>query len=87
MIVDGQIEAHGQYATGDVIARGGATTTGGILGRVIGGDASGVVVGAAIGAAPGTAITLAAQGVDAVLPEGTVLRLRIDKPFSVTVEG
>lgn len=85
-VVEATPETQGRYSTGDKAARIGAgAVAGAILGRVIGGNAKGTVIGAAVGAAAGTAITLATEDVDAVLPEGSTLRLRLDEPFSITV--
>lgn len=85
-VVEAQPTTQGRYNTGDKVARIGAgAVAGAILGRVIGGDTKGTVIGAAVGAAAGTAITLATEDVDAVLPEGSVLRLRLDRPLTVQV--
>lgn len=85
-VVEAEPETQGQYNTGDKAARIGAgAVAGAILGRVIGGNSKGTVIGAAVGAAAGTAITLATEDVDAVLPEGSVFRLRLDKPLTIMV--
>lgn len=85
-VVEATPETEGRYSTGDKAARIGAgAVAGAILGRVIGGNARGTVIGAAVGAAAGTAITLATEDVDAVLAEGSVLRLRLDEPLTVEV--
>jgi len=82
-VVDAQPQTRGEYSTGDKAARiGVGAVAGGILGRVIGGNARGTVIGAAVGAAAGTAITLATEDVDAVLPRGSILKLRLDEPFT-----
>ena len=87
-VVEAEPETRGRYNTGDKAARIGAgAVAGAILGRVIGGDTKGTVIGAAVGAAAGTAITLVTEDVDAVLPEGSVLRLRLDRPLTVQVPG
>ncbi len=85
-IIEASPETQGRYSTGDKAARIGAgAVAGAILGRVIGGNARGTVIGAAVGAAAGTAITLATEDVDAVLPAGSKLRLRLDAPLTVRV--
>lgn len=85
-VVQATPETEGRYSTGDKAARIGAgAVAGAILGRVIGGNTKGTVIGAAVGAAAGTAITLATEDVDAVLPEGSLLRLRLDEPLTVTI--
>ncbi|MDH3733963.1 MAG: glycine zipper domain-containing protein [Gemmatimonadota bacterium] len=85
-VVEAEPETEGRYSTGDKAARIGAgAVAGAILGRVIGGNSKGTVIGAAVGAAAGTAITLATEDVDAVLPEGSVFRLRLDKPLTIMV--
>ncbi|MDX1394096.1 MAG: hypothetical protein R3195_06890 [Gemmatimonadota bacterium] len=87
-VVEAEPTTRGSYNTGDKAARIGAgAVAGAILGRVIGGDTKGTVIGAAVGAAAGTAITLVTEDVDAVLPEGSVLRLRLDRPLTVQVPG
>jgi len=85
-VVEATPETEGRYSTGDKAARIGAgAAAGAILGRIIGGNAKGTVIGAAVGAAAGTAITLATEDVDAVLPQGSTMRLRLDEPLTVTV--
>lgn len=85
-VVEATPETEGRYSTGDKAARIGAgAAAGAILGRIIGGNAKGTVIGAAVGAAAGTAITLATEDVDAVLPQGSTMRLRLDEPLTVTL--
>lgn len=57
---------------------------GAILGQVIGRDREATLAGAAIGAAAGTAIALGTADVDAVLPAGGRMVIRLDTPISVT---
>lgn len=84
-VIDADPETEGRYTTGDKAARiGGGAGAGAIIGAIIG-KGKGAVIGAAIGAAAGTAITLATEDVDAVLPAGSVLTLRLDEPFSIEV--
>jgi hypothetical protein len=85
-VVEANPETEGRYSTGDKAARiGGGAVAGAILGRVLGGNAKGTIIGAAVGAAAGTAITLATEDVDAVLPAGSELRLRLDEPLIIMV--
>ncbi len=64
---------------------GGAAVAGAILGRVIGGDALGTIIGTAVGGAAGTAIVLGTDDVDAVLPRGSRMLLRLDAPLEMQV--
>lgn len=57
---------------------------GAILGRVIGGDRGGTIRGAAVGAAAGTAVAMGTADVDAVLPRGAGVVIRVDQPIEVT---
>lgn len=68
-------------AAGEV---GGGAVAGAILGRIIGGNQTGTFIGAAVGAAAGTAIVLGTQDVDAVLPKGSHVEIRLDAPVQVT---
>ena len=84
-VVEADPKSRSRYSTGDKAARiGGGAGAGAIIGAIIG-KGKGAVIGAAIGAATGTAITLATEDVDAVLEAGAILKLRLDKPFSVEV--
>jgi hypothetical protein len=62
---------------------GAGAVVGGILGRVIGGNATGTIIGGAAGAAAGTAIALGTGDVDAVLEEGSEMKLRVEQPITV----
>jgi len=64
---------------------GAGTAAGAILGRIVGGNKTGTFVGAAVGAAAGTAIVLGTQDVDAVLPAGSAMEIRLDAPIRVAV--
>jgi hypothetical protein len=57
---------------------------GAILGQVIGRDRSSTIRGAAIGAAAGTAIAMGTADVDAVLPQGAEVVIRLDQPIHIT---
>ncbi len=56
---------------------------GAILGKVLGKSTSSTLKGAAIGAAAGTAIAMGTADVDAVLPAGSRLVIRLDEPVQV----
>jgi hypothetical protein len=82
------IEAHPQRSsrasTGEQAAKVGAgAAAGAVLGRVLGGDTRSTVRGAAIGAAAGTAIAMGTADVDAVLPSGSRMVIRLDAPVEV----
>lgn len=56
---------------------------GAILGQVLGKDTESTLKGAAIGAAAGTAIAMGTADVDAVLPAGSRMVIRLDAPITV----
>lgn len=68
--------------TAGKVAAGAAA--GAILGQVLGKDTESTLKGAAIGAAAGTAIAMGTADVDAVLPEGAEVVIRLDEPINVT---
>lgn len=63
------------------IAAGAAA--GAILGQVLGKNTEGTLKGAAAGAAAGTAIAMGTADVDAVLPAGSQMVIRLDAPVEV----
>lgn len=63
------------------IAAGAAA--GAILGQVLGKDTESTLKGAAVGAAAGTAIAMGTADVDAVLPAGSQMVIRLDAPVEV----
>jgi hypothetical protein len=73
--------------TAGKVAAGAAA--GAILGQVLGKDTESTLKGAAIGAAAGTAIAMGTSDVDAVLPQGAQVIVRVDQPITVprTVSG
>jgi len=73
----------------DAATIGGATASGAILGRILGkGDRScGSIIGALIGAAAGTAIASKTPGEEVVIPEGSVVTLRLDDSVQVRVRA
>jgi hypothetical protein len=56
---------------------------GAVLGQVIGRDRESTLKGAAIGAAAGTAIAMGTADVDAVLPSGSRMVIRLDAPVQI----
>ncbi len=64
------------------IAAGAAA--GAILGQVLGKNTESTLKGAAIGAAAGTAIAMGTSDVDAVLPVGAEVVIRLDQPITIT---
>ena len=86
-IVEANPEARSRSSTGEKAAKiGGAAVAGAILGRLIGGNATGTIIGTAVGGAAGTAIVLGTEDVDAVLPRGSRMTLRLDAPLEIQVE-
>lgn len=76
----------GRSETGrDAATIGGAAAGGAILGRILnkGGRSKGSVLGAIIGAAAGTAIAARTPGEEVVLPQGSVVTLKLDRPVEV----
>ncbi len=73
----------------DAATIGGATAGGAILGRILGkGDRTrGGIIGALIGAAAGTAIASKTPGEEVVIPEGSVVTLRLDDAVQVRVRA
>jgi hypothetical protein len=71
----GAAEQAGKVAAG--------AAAGAILGRVIGRDRGSTIRGAAIGAAAGTAIAMGTADVDAVLPPGAEVIIRLDQPIQI----
>lgn len=65
---------------------GGAAVAGAILGRVIGKDTRSTVAGAVVGAAAGTAVAMGTADVDAVIPAGATVNVRLDSPVRVEKE-
>jgi len=86
-IVEANPETRSRSSTGEKAAKiGGAAVAGAILGRIIGGNATGTIIGTAVGGAAGTAIVLGTEDVDAVLPHGSRMTLRLDAPLEIQVE-
>lgn len=83
-LVDANPEVRSRTSTAEGAAKvGAAAAAGGIIGRIIGGDAQSTLIGAAVGAAAGTAIVLGTSDADAVLPAGSEMSLRLDRDLRV----
>jgi hypothetical protein len=61
----------------------GGAAVGAVLGQVIGKDTKSTVAGAAIGAAAGTAVAVGTADVDAVIPQGARVVIRLDSPVQI----
>ena len=84
--IDASFLQEGRNETGrDAATIGGAAAGGAILGRILnkGGRSKGSILGAIIGAAAGTAIASRTPGEEVVLPQGSVVTLRLDRPIDV----
>ena len=85
-VVDARPERRKPTATRGTAAKVGAgAAAGAILGQIIGKDTESTLIGAAAGAAAGTAIALGTRDVEAVLPEGSVMAIRLDTPLRVAM--
>jgi hypothetical protein len=62
---------------------GAGAAAGAVLGQVIGKSTRSTAAGAAIGAAAGTAVAMGTADVDAVIPAGARVVIRLDSPVSV----
>lgn len=62
---------------------GGGAAIGAIIGQVIGRNTKSTVAGAAIGAAAGTAVAMGTDDVDAVIPAGGRVTIRLDRTVEV----
>ncbi len=84
-VTDATAETEGRYSAGDKAARiGGGAAAGAIVGAILG-KGKGAVIGGVVGAAAGTAITLATEDVDAVLPAGSVITLQLEEGLTIEV--
>jgi hypothetical protein len=62
---------------------GAGAAAGAVLGQVIGKSTKATVAGAAVGAAAGTAVAMGTADVDAVIPAGSRVVIRLDSPVQV----
>jgi hypothetical protein len=65
---------------------GGGAAVGAVVGRVIGKSTKATVAGAAIGAAAGTAVAIGTADVDAVVPAGSRVTVRLDNTIRIEKE-
>lgn len=82
------IEAHAERHTRQTTAQqagkvAAGAAAGAVLGRVLGKDTKSTIKGAVIGAAAGTAVAMGTADVDAVLSQGSTIRVRLDGPITV----
>lgn len=83
-VVEANPERRSRRSTGEQAARIAAgTAAGALLGQILGKDTESTLKGAAIGAAAGTAIAMGTADVDAVLPSGSRMVIRLDAPVEV----
>lgn len=76
----------GKSKTGrDAATIGGSTAGGALLGRILGNGSrtGGTILGALVGAAVGTAIAAKTAGEEVVIPEGSVISLKLDQPLTI----
>jgi type IV secretory pathway VirB10-like protein len=86
--IDASLVQQGRSETGkDAAAIGGSAAAGAVLGHVLGkGNRSkGAVIGAIIGAAAGTVIASRTPGEEVVIPQGSVVSLKLDESVRVKV--
>jgi len=67
----------------DAATIGGSTAGGALLGRILSNGGRGTILGALVGAAVGTAIASKTAGEEVVIPEGSVISLKLDQPLAV----
>lgn len=85
-VVEAHPERRTRTTTGESAAKVAAgAAAGAVLGQILGHDTESTLKGAAVGAAAGTAIALGTADVDAVLPGGSRMVIRLDAPVEVQV--
>ena len=83
-VIEANPERRNRTPTSEQVAKAaGGAAAGAIIGRVLGKDTRSTVKGAVIGAAAGTAIAMGTADVDAVLPAGSRMVIRLDTPVEV----
>lgn len=83
-VIEANPERRNRTPAGEQVAKAaGGAAAGAILGRVLGKDTKSTIKGAVIGAAAGTAIAMGTADVDAVLPAGSRMVIRLDAPVEV----
>lgn len=82
--LDAEAKLVSRSSTGQKAAKiGGGAAVGAVLGQVLGKNTKATVAGAAIGAAAGTAVAMGTDDVDAVIPAGGRVTIRLDSPVRV----
>jgi hypothetical protein len=66
---------------GDIAKVGVGTGAGAVVGRVIGGSTKGAIIGGIIGGAIGAQRAIETKDRDVVLPQGTVITIKLDESF------
>jgi hypothetical protein len=70
----------------DAATIGGSTAGGALLGRILSNGSRGTILGALVGAVVGTAIASNTAGEEVVIPEGSVISLKLDQPLAVDAQ-
>jgi hypothetical protein len=74
----------GRDDTGDKALKiGGGAAAGALVGQLIGKNTTATLIGAAVGAAAGTGLQMTQEDVDAYIPEGSEMTVRLDEPLTV----
>ena len=74
----------GRDDTGDKALKiGGGAAAGALVGQLIGKNTTATLIGAAVGAAAGTGLQMTQEDVDAFIPEGSEMTVRLDEPLTV----
>ncbi len=74
----------GRDNTGDKALKiGGGAAAGALVGQLIGKNTTATLIGAAVGAAAGTGLQMTQEDVDAYIPEGSEMTVRLDEPLTV----
>jgi hypothetical protein len=74
----------GRDDTGDKALKiGGGAAAGALVGQLIVKNTTATLIGAAVGAAAGTGLQMTQEDVDAYIPEGSEMTVRLDEPLTV----
>jgi len=83
-VVEAHTERHTRQTTAQQAGKVAAgAAAGAVLGKVLGHSTKGAIKGAVIGAAAGTAVAMGTADVDAVIPQGSTMRVKLDGPITV----
>jgi hypothetical protein len=80
------LQGRGTDATDAAKVAGGAAA-GAIVGRVLGGGSKGTIIGGIIGGAVGTQRAIETKDRDVVLPQGTVITIKLDQTLAMSSTG